>query len=309
MIVFILMNLPVWIDPGSGSTNYFNLSMIISAIIPYLFWVGYELDGRADRIFERSRSPQELDTAVFTILRYRLTTLPRRESIIAGLLPVIFLHLPMMITLTASDIFNLGIGRGPQITLLIFGAIAWWLIGTASFHTVHQLRVVRLIYTDYTKVNLFDLTPTYAFSRFAALTTIAIIVPVSISFAIIPQIVVQPIGLGMVIFSIFVAGATFVWPLLGAHDALVDEKERREAEIAERFEMTLKAIHAKMDRANLKGIGDLNIALAALKVERDAVRHVPTWPWRPETLRGVVASLTLPAAVWLIQWALQQFLD
>ncbi|MGH2620287.1 MAG: hypothetical protein ACRDHG_06910 [Anaerolineales bacterium] len=37
--------------------------------------------------------------------------------------------------------------------------------------------------------------------------------------------------------------------------------------------------------------------------------RIPTWPWNPGTLRGVVATVSLPVAIWLIQFVLQRTLE
>ncbi len=55
------------------------------------------------------------------------------------------------------------------------------------------------------------------------------------------------------------------------------------------------------------GADRLNATLAALERGRTAIERIPTWPWRPETLRSVVAALVLPVVIGLFQYGLKKF--
>jgi hypothetical protein len=41
---------------------------------------------------------------------------------------------------------------------------------------------------------------------------------------------------------------------------------------------------------------------------REIVGRLSTWPWQPETLRGMLATVGLPVAIWLIQLLLSRWL-
>jgi hypothetical protein len=55
-------------------------------------------------------------------------------------------------------------------------------------------------------------------------------------------------------------------------------------------------------------VDHLEKALSGLLRMREVVSKLSTWPWQPETLRGLVAAVALPIAVWLIQFGLQRLL-
>jgi hypothetical protein len=38
------------------------------------------------------------------------------------------------------------------------------------------------------------------------------------------------------------------------------------------------------------------------------LERIPTWPWRPETLRLLITALVLPLGLWLAQFILQRLL-
>jgi len=48
--------------------------------------------------------------------------------------------------------------------------------------------------------------------------------------------------------------------------------------------------------------------IASLDLERATLNKIPTWPWEPGSIRGVVAALLLPLGIWLIQNLLTRWL-
>jgi hypothetical protein len=53
----------------------------------------------------------------------------------------------------------------------------------------------------------------------------------------------------------------------------------------------------------------LNVAVASLELEQNAVRRAPTWPREPGALRGLIAALLLPIVIWLIQCFLSRWVE
>jgi hypothetical protein len=47
--------------------------------------------------------------------------------------------------------------------------------------------------------------------------------------------------------------------------------------------------------------------VATLEIEQNVLRRIPTWPWQPGAVRGLLAALFLPVAVWAIQLFLGRF--
>jgi hypothetical protein len=89
---------------------------------------------------------------------------------------------------------------------------------------------------------------------------------------------------------------------------LVEEKERLLGEAALRFEAAIAGLHQRMDSGKLEGMTDLNMAIASLELEQNALNRIPTWPWQPETVRWLVTALVLPLGLWIIQFVLQRVL-
>jgi hypothetical protein len=101
---------------------------------------------------------------------------------------------------------------------------------------------------------------------------------------------------------------SFVWPLLGVHRLLEEDKQRRLRQYSQRMEAAIQALHERLDSGNLQGMPEFHRAMACLEIEQSAVERIPTWPWQQGTLRGMALGLFLPTAVWLIQLILQRLL-
>ena len=96
-----------------------------------------------------------------------------------------------------------------------------------------------------------------------------------------------PIGIGFgALFPIFAAVA-FISPLMGVHRLLVDAKERALAENATALKIARTELY-KLVKTRAPGGNQLNSTthVIALRSERQALEHTPTWPWQPDTLQA-----------------------
>jgi hypothetical protein len=182
------------------------------------------------------------------------------------------------------------------------------LTGVLAYHTVHQLTLISRIYTQHARINIYELQPLYALSLPGAYTAIGVIVYIYMWFAMSALAGaashVGPVEIGLSVSFAAIAGATFALPLLGAHRRLVAEKHRHLAEASYRFEATTRRLHDQLDRGRLLQMDHLNKALASLEIEQNALRRIPTWPWQAGAVRGLLAALFLPVAVWATQLVL-----
>jgi hypothetical protein len=183
----------------------------------------------------------------------------------------------------------------------------WWVAGAMTYHTLRQLSLVSRIYTEHTQVDLLNLGPLYALSRITATTAMGLVVSYSWFLAVPGSTTLSLKVLAAATFG-GLALVTFVVPLLGAHRVLAEEKGRRLNETSDRLGGLIQDLHRGVDSGNLHGMDRLSNAIAGLEVERNLLEKVPTWPWEPQTVRGLIAALLLPVAVWLVQLALGRLL-
>jgi hypothetical protein len=96
--------------------------------------------------------------------------------------------------------------------------------------------------------------------------------------------------------------------LMTRRPSLAEAKENALSENAQRWQACTAHLHRMIDRGQLGPADRLDKTLSALERTRGAIERIPTWPWRPETLRGLIAALLLPVIIWLIQFGLQRVL-
>ncbi len=267
----------------------------------------------------RSRTGSAAKASSLEELRYRLTTLPPRQTVWASLagvllgavIPLLVFRAPgtTVYSLPAALAFGrLSTSPGTMVAFLIQVAFSQAVVGALIYHSVHQLREISRIYLTFARLNLYRLQPLYAFSVPAALTSGGLILYNYAWFAAAPELLAQPISIALGVFFATITAVIFAWPLLGIHRRLVAEKKRSLAENARRFETAVAELHLRVDKKAMAQMDDLNKALSSLEIERAALHRIPTWPWDPGTPRSLAATLVLPLVIWLAQYILQQVL-
>jgi hypothetical protein len=284
---------------------------------PFLFWFSaslvlllalmHYLDRSAARAIEASRPSLDVNDHEYTVLRYRLTHLPARVTLLWGL-GFIVMGVPIFFFL--ADIFA-GYGTfvtpGLEILHLTFFGLTWFINGTLVYHSIHQLRTISQIYTEHAMLNLFDLDPLYAFSGVTGRAAIGLVI-FSLGWSSAPEFNANTLGIGIrVAFGVF-NFIVFVLPLWGIHQRLVAEKSRRLGNAGKRLETQLALLAESLDKGALEQIPRLKDAVSSLEIERAILAKIPTWPWSADTLRTVLTAIFFPTVVFLIQLLLKQFL-
>jgi len=176
-----------------------------------------------------------------------------------------------------------------------------------AFHSYRQLRLVIWLYAERARVDLHNLAPLRSFSTLTAHTAIGMLLVLSGAVLITPEGLVSFWLVAALLFA-GLAVLTFVLPLTGLNRQLVRAKARELAEIARRWEAVMAELYRLIDRGDLAVADRLNGTLAALERGRTALERIPTWPWRPETLRGMVGALVLPIMIFIVQRVLGRLL-
>jgi hypothetical protein len=110
-----------------------------------------------------------------------------------------------------------------------------------------------------------------------------------------------------VIFAVL-ASLAFLLPLLGLHRRLVHAKDQELADLNRRWQACMNEVYRRLDRGDLSAADKVNPTLTAPEKAREAIERIPTWPWRAQNLRSVVAALVLPVVISVIQYGLKRFL-
>jgi len=183
-----------------------------------------------------------------------------------------------------------------------------FLFGVFIYHTVRQLRLVNEIHSSHVRVNLFDRGPLLAFSTLTASTAVGLLVGVYGWILINPDLLTDPVIFGFIAITTILAVFVFAWPLYGVHRRMERAKERALQEIDARFAAIFSRLNEGIDADDYGAVERLNGAIASLDVQRDRISAIPTWPWRPETVRFVLAAIGLPLILEIVLFFVGQTL-
>ena len=304
--VLVLLQIGVlWVEGAYPVKGFAANHAFIAGLIPFLLALSLFLDDRAAAAFAALRPVLNVGEEKCQRLQYQLTTLPARPTLLVSLLGVASIILLNIVMDSFSDFGGLGAFPISRTLVYLTYIGAWWVIAAFLYHTIHQLRTIDLIYTHHSRVNLFKMRPLYGLSGVTALTGVSLTAITYGWMLINPELWGNPISMAIVLPITILAFTTFVWPLLGIHQLLEEEKGRLLDACSLRMEAAIAMLHQRVDSEKLEGMDDLNKTIASLEIEQNLLEAVPTWPWLPDTMRLLITALALPLGLWLIQYILQ----
>ena len=268
----------------------------------------------AARALADARPLLRLDEQGYQDLRYRLTHLPAGRSLLAALAGLALLGI-LLVSRPAGADAALGLNTSPGATAVesVLQVLTWSGVGITSYHILHQMWIVNDTYTRHVTINLFTPGPLYAFSRLTAANTLF-----TVAFVAIASVALAPGGdltsgqttapqwIIVAALALVLAGVSFVAPLWGAHRLLVAEKTRQHDELGRRVEAAIGTLEARVDTGDFVAAAELTAVLEGLESAETALHRVSTWPWEPETLRGVATALVIPLVIWGITTGLDR---
>jgi hypothetical protein len=301
LVLIAIQLLFLWWDGGLHLGTLLPVIVFNALAIPYSLALIHALDNQAVRALNAMRPTLAIAEPDLHELQYRLSTMPSRPTIMVGLGLMIFLLLTE--GLGVVPVRYAALDDLPVFSIvyhLIDKSIAF-LVGPFVYHTIAQLRLVNTIYSEHARINLFDIKPLYAFSTLTASTAAGLVVTAYGWMLINPELLTEPVGLvGTTPFALL-AVAVFVWPLLGAHRLMDAEKDSMLHRIDQQFAAAFAAFNQRFQDGDYAAMEGLNATIASLEIQHNKVKAIPTWPWRPETVRSVLAVIALPPVLSAIQ--------
>jgi hypothetical protein len=301
LVLILIQMLFLWLDGGLQFDALLPVIVFNALMIPYSLALIHLLDNQAVTALHSMRPALAVTEPEFDDLQYKLSTMRSRPTLIVGLTLVVFLVLTersgtVPVRYAALDdlpIFTI-------VYHVIDKSIAF-VFGPFIYHSIAQLRLVNTIYSNHTRINLFDLKPLYAFSRLTASTAAGLAIPVYGWMLINPELLTNPLSLGATVAFTILGVAAFVWPLVGAHRLMEVEKERLLHDIDLRFQAVFSKFNQRFQEDDYSAIEMLNGTISSLEIQHRRVQAIPTWPWKPDTVRYVLAALALPPVLRIIQ--------
>ncbi|HEX2033476.1 MAG TPA: hypothetical protein VHS99_04760 [Chloroflexota bacterium] len=305
-VLVVIVNGVTWLD---GSVRFGTLDLYRTSIPVYpvsILALMHYLNRAACRALAEFRPALGGAEAEYARFEYELTTLPSgRTWVVCG---------ASLVFTVAFAVFTPSLAEALRRSLWLAGvdfvlyAIVFGLVSVFVYHTLRQLRMVSLIHASARNVNLFQLTPLYAFSGLTARTGIGLLLLNSFSILTDPATLVNPPLFGLTIFTSLVSVACFFLPLKGIHDCIASKKQRLLAEVNARLEAAIQHLYRRADAQDPTGIEQVNQLLTALVTTREVLTKIPTWPWETGTLTGFISAFLLPFIVGLIILFLEQVL-
>ena len=297
-----------WWDGSVPSGTYPRVAAVVIGSMFYYVALLDHLNKVASGAMSRFRPASDASDEMLAALEFRLTNMPSRMLWAATVVGLVFGSLTLIaawqglmyaeanpFTSAPAVLLETAVVLGLSVFLLVFVA-----------HTVQQLRTINILYTRYTKIDLFDLNPVYAFSQLSARTAIGVILLQIFWQTGESWMAVDAVTLLTGAAVILLAIATFVWPLQGLNRLLVEEKRRLKSAAGQRLKTSIESFNRCVDEGELETIDKQAKAIEGADLETRIVDRIPTWPWQPETLRSVTGAVLLPIFVWLVTRLLEQ---
>ena len=153
------------------------------------------------------------------------------------------------------------------------------------------------------RLDLFNPSPLYGFSRYTATIGIILILVIVLGALLDPTAYESPVVLLSVLASVGpLVLVVFYLPLSGAHRRLASEKERLLQEVNCRIETILDRIDsAAFDRQVYEQIAGMRTVFSTMREKKETIEGLSTWPWRPGTFTGLLSAIFLPVVLILIR--------
>ena len=295
-----------WIYKGRpwGSLSYelFVFSLFTAEVLFFFRFI----DQDAESALEQFRPLLSVSSDGFETLRYRLTVLPARPIMIVTLIGILF----GVFMGYSTQVFL----SGPaQLSIVLLWDILGFLIPDVFalvfvYRMVVQMRTVNRLYASAAEFDLFNLSPVYALSTHTAKISFILVFMVYSNLLLAPGSIRIPSNLITTIVISIIAFAAFLLPLRGVNRRLASEKTKMLSEINSRIKEAFSRLENDFDNSNLRQMDALGKAISNLQNQKAFLEAIPTWPWKPATLRGFVSAMVLPIVIWLVQQILDRIL-
>jgi hypothetical protein len=298
----------LWLDGGLQAEALLPVIIFNGLVTPFLVGLIHLLDNQAVAALKAMRPTLEMTVPEFDEFQYRLSSMPSRVPLMAGLTMMVIAILTER--LGGAPTRYAALEQLPTFAVVyhLFDKLSAFVFGIVIYHTIRQLHLVNSIHSKHTRISLFNMGPLQSFSKLTATTAVGLVVGVYAWILINPEFLTNPITLGFSGSVTILAVAVFVWPLLGAHRRMEMEKARMLHDIDLHFEAVSSKLDQRLRDEDYSAIERLNGTIASLEIRHKRIAAIPTWPWRPETARFVLAAVALPLVLTVLQFLAERAL-
>jgi hypothetical protein len=294
----------------AGTVVPFHLVVAGSGV--YAYALLHHLDHVASRALDAFKPALNASTEVEDAARRMLTTMPFGPTTVAAVVGL-SVGLAQRFGVATPNLAGIGFATsGPGFVLeFAFLVLQWTGLGVVVYHVFRQFRTIDTLYREHAIVRLYDPRPLYAFSQLSSRTALGMALVAYAWIATYPRASAgasAQVFVAMMATLVVLAAITFVWPLWGAHQRLVAEKQQRMASAHARYDAVSKRLAERIETGDPAAIESAHRAAATLTAEVALLEKASTWPWPTSTLRGFLTAVLLPLVVWTAQTVLGRWL-
>jgi hypothetical protein len=169
------------------------------------------------------------------------------------------------------------------------------------FRLVRQLFLVNKLYGSVSKVNLFNLWPIYALSRYGYTIALVFVVVTILIDVVFTALGAGGIGLSYIMYTLVLSLIIFLAPLFGINRRLRNEKQRVLARLGSELDSVYQESETAVRSRKFSQLANLRVAAAATREQMDSVTKIATWPWDPGSVRNLLLPVLLPLFIAVLQ--------
>lgn len=305
-IVLVLIQLLIlWLVGGIREVELLPVIIFNGLAIPILIGLFQLLDQQAVRALRIMLPVLDTTEADFQKYQYEIANMPAWIPLVAGLITLVVVIL--LESLSGAPERYSALEKLPvfNIVFYVIDKGSAFLYGVFFYHTIRQLRLVNANLSR-THINLFNLGPLQAFSSLTATTAMGLVVGFYAWVIINPELLSDPVILGIMVVISILALLVFGWPLYGVHRRMQVAKEKAIHEVDLRLESVFLKFNQHFDDDNAAAMEGLAWMISSLEVQHRRISAIPTWPWKPETARFALTAIALPLILAVLQLLVKQ---
>lgn len=305
LLIGLLTNLAYW-NSGFLPSGSIDLRLLFSGVwFVESLALGHYVVNASGPTLDGYREFLNVDEKEYATLKYEFTKIPSLPASVMFLL-----GLPFGIYAGIS----FGQGESSLINQLPALNAAQWGVSLGlgmilSFFTVRQMRLISRFFSMTRRIQLWNLSPIYAFSRYTAVIGIFIFMITAVNNLLIaPETFENSFAASQTYVFVAFALAIFYVPMRGINQRIIAEKEHLLRDVNMRLERMYQRIHVAEENQDYTDALGMRNLLAALTTEKESIENVPTWPWRPGTFATLLSALLLPVFLSLVNLVLDRLL-
>ena len=305
IVLIVVQMLFLWLEGGLYATELYPVIIYNGLAVSFLLGLIHLFDHQATNAMHDIRPVLDTTDEEFKETVFKISNMPVVVPFGVGFL--LFLIVILMELFMGQPDRYAALARLPIFNVVFFliDKGSAFLYGVFFYHTIRQLRMVNHITSSRTIINLFNLGPLQAFSTLTATTAIGLVAGFYAWMLINPDLLSDPVILGIMTGMTFLALFVFGWPLYGVHRRMTMAKDRMLHEIDLLFEQVFSQFNQSIQDRDDPTTERLNGIIATLGIQHRRISEIPTWPWKPETARFAFTAIALPLILAVLQYILR----